>query len=76
MFSNYSFITEYWPLFMHGLVTTIELAVISIVLGLLLGIALAVMKMSKANLLSLIAKTYIGFIGTVPCQVYTLNNKN
>ena len=69
MFSNYSFITEYWPLFIHGLVTTIELAVISIVLGLLLGITLAVMKMSKANLLSLIAKTYIGFIRNTPLLV-------
>lgn len=69
MLESYSFIGKYWGLFLKGVGITIELAIISIVLGLILGILLALMKRSKIKIVSLIAKMYIGFIRDTPLLV-------
>jgi len=69
MFQGYSFIGKYWGLFLKGMGITIELAVISIVLGLILGVILSLMKRSKIKIISLIAKMYIGFIRDTPLLV-------
>ncbi|MQS76009.1 amino acid ABC transporter permease [Companilactobacillus halodurans] len=69
---NYSFLGNYWQLFVRGVVVTVELAIISIILGFLLGIILAIMKRSKIWIISLLAKAYIGFIRDTPLliQIY------
>ncbi|GAX03353.1 amino acid ABC transporter substrate-binding and permease protein [Secundilactobacillus pentosiphilus] len=69
MLQSYSFIGKYWGLFLKGMVITIELAVISIILGLILGVILSLMKRSKVKVISLIAKMYIGFIRDTPLLV-------
>lgn len=69
MLQSYSFIGKYWGLFLKGMVVTIELAVISIILGLILGVILSLMKRSKVKVISLIAKMYIGFIRDTPLLV-------
>ncbi|WP_137598050.1 amino acid ABC transporter permease [Paucilactobacillus kaifaensis] len=69
MFENYSFLARYWSLFVKGVETTIELAVISIVFGLILGIILALMKRAKNWVIAILAKMYIGFIRDTPLLV-------
>lgn len=69
MLESYSFIGKYWGLFLKGVGITIELAIISIVLGLFFGIILALMKRSKIKVVALIAKMYIGFIRDTPLLV-------
>ncbi|WEV40049.1 amino acid ABC transporter permease [Lactobacillus sp. ESL0684] len=69
MLQSFSFLSKYWVLFLTGVKVTIELAVISIILGLILGIIVALMKRSQIKLVSVIAKMYIGFIRDTPLLV-------
>ena len=69
MFDNYNFLDKYWSLFLQGVEVTIVLAVISILLGLVLGILVALLKMSKIKPVSLLASMYVGFIGDTPLLV-------
>lgn len=66
---SFSFLSKYWTFFISGIYITIALAVISIVFGSILGIALALMKRSRIKAVSLIAKGYIGFIRDTPLLV-------
>ena len=69
MFDNYNFLDKYWSLFFQGVEVTIVLAVISILLGLVLGILVALLKMSKIKPVSLLASMYVGFIRDTPLLV-------
>lgn len=69
MFGNYVFLNKYGLIFLQGCKVTIELAIISIILGLLFGIVLSIMKMSSTKIVSWIAKLYIGFIRDTPLLV-------
>ncbi len=69
MFDNYDFLDKYWSLFLQGVEVTIVLAVISILLGLVLGILVALLKMSKIKPVSLLASMYVGFIRDTPLLV-------
>lgn len=69
MFDNYNFLDKYWSLFLQGVEVTIVLAVISILLGLVLGILIALLKMSKIKPVSLLASMYVGFIRDTPLLV-------
>ena len=69
MFDNYHFLDKYWSLFLQGVEVTIVLAVISILLGLVLGILVALLKMSKIKPVSLLASMYVGFIRDTPLLV-------
>lgn len=69
MLQSYSFLGRYWSMFLKGVQVTIELAIISIVFGLILGIVLALMKRSRIKIISIIAKMYIGFIRDTPLLV-------
>lgn len=55
-----------------GVEVTIELAIVSIILGTALGIMLAMAKRSKVWILSLLSKAFIGFIRDTPllAQIY------
>ncbi|MBC6388607.1 amino acid ABC transporter permease [Lactobacillus kunkeei] len=70
--SSFSFMSQYWMMFVQGVITTIELAIISIVFGFIIGIVLAILKKSKYSILSIFAKAYIGFIRDTPLliQIY------
>ncbi|MCT3391430.1 amino acid ABC transporter permease [Lentilactobacillus hilgardii] len=66
---SFSFLEQYWKFFVYGLYITVALAIISIVLGTILGVILAMMKRSRFKLVSIIAKAYIGFIRDTPLLV-------
>ncbi len=74
LLSNFSFLPQYWKLYLDGVVVTLELSVISIILGAILGAALTGMHASRFKLFSLIARTYIGIIRDTPLlvQVYVV----
>lgn len=71
-FSGFSFFKNYWQFFVTGVEVTIELAIVSIILGTVLGIMLAMAKRSKVWILSLLSKAFIGFIRDTPllAQIY------
>ena len=69
MLDNYNFLDKYWSLFLQGVEVTIVLAVIAILLGLVLGILVALLKMSKIKPVSLLASMYVGFIRDTPLLV-------
>lgn len=72
IFSDFSFLKNYWQFFVTGVEVTIELAIVSIILGTVLGIMLAMAKRSKVWILSLLSKAFIGFIRDTPllAQIY------
>jgi polar amino acid transport system permease protein len=57
---------------LRGLVITLELTAISMTVGILLGIVLAVMRLSKSSLLSSISWVYIWFFRGTPVLVQLL----
>ncbi|GAF37715.1 hypothetical protein [Lentilactobacillus farraginis] len=57
---SFSFLGQYWKFFVNGLYITVALAIISIILGTILGVVLTMMKRSKVKVISIIAKAYIG----------------
>ena len=57
---------------LHGLLTTIELTVISMVIGVVLGITIAVMRLSPNRVLSGSAWTYTWFFRGTPVLVQIL----
>lgn len=71
-FSGFSFLKNYWQFFVTGVEVTIELAIVSIILGTVLGIMLAMAKRSRVWILRLLSKAFIGFIRDTPllAQIY------
>lgn len=59
-----------WPMLVTGLLNTVNIAVISIVLGVLVGLALAVLKLSPRRILSLPATAFIEFYRNTPPIVH------
>lgn len=59
-----------WPMLATGLLNTVNIAVISIVLGVLVGLALAVLKLSPRRVLSLPATAFIEFYRNTPPIVH------
>jgi arginine/lysine/histidine transport system permease protein len=66
---NFSFFGEYYSYFITGTINTILLAFFTVLLGVLIGIVLALMKTSKNKLLRFIASTYIEIIRGTPLLV-------
>ncbi len=61
-----------WKLLLEGLGVTLEITCAAIVMGTILGVILAFMKMSKIKLFRGIAKTYIEIIRGTPTTVQLL----
>jgi len=72
LLKNYSFITEYFPYYMDGLKYTLYVSLLSVLIGMMLGILFAMMKLSKNKVLQVISSCYINFIRGTPMliQVY------
>ena len=69
---SFSFLTEYFPLFIEGLLWTLLIALLAVVFGVILGSILCFMKKSKFIILKIIANIYIEIIRGTPVllQVY------
>lgn len=63
---NFSDLLPYTDVFVHGLITTIELTILSTVLGLILGAAFAAARQYGAKWLSNIIAAYVELIRNTP----------
>jgi polar amino acid transport system permease protein len=57
---------------LHGIVVTLELTVLSMIVGIVLGVILAIMRLSHSRLLSATAWTYTWFFRGTPVYVQIL----
>lgn len=67
--SQINFIKTFLPAYLKGAGVTIKLSLIGVILGLTIGIVLALMKISKNKLLKFIASAYIEIVRGTPMLV-------
>jgi polar amino acid transport system permease protein len=66
---NFSLVGEFIPFLVKAAVVTIQLSLVSIIVGLVLGLVIALMRISKIKVLSYIAQFYIWIIRGTPMLV-------
>ncbi|MBV7276962.1 amino acid ABC transporter permease [Clostridium sp. PL3] len=66
---DFSFLSKYYMFFINGVKYTIFLAFFAVLIGVVLGIFLALMRLSKKKILNVIAAAYIEFIRGTPILV-------
>ncbi|MDO8428239.1 MAG: amino acid ABC transporter permease [Candidatus Diapherotrites archaeon] len=66
---DFGIVVMHWPVFLNGLITTFFLSVITIFLGTVLGILLALAKRSKTKYFSTPASAWIDFFRIMPILV-------
>lgn len=66
---DFSFLTEYYMFYVKGVQSTILLSVFTILLGIVIGVFLALMKLSRFRLARIVAASYIEFIRGTPVLV-------
>jgi len=66
---NFSFLPKYYPFFIVGAKNTVLLAFFTVALGVVLGVLLALMKISKNKLFNFISTLYIEIIRGTPLLV-------
>ncbi|CAM5397019.1 MULTISPECIES: amino acid ABC transporter permease [Niallia] len=71
---SFSFLEQYYPYFLTGIYITILLAVIAVVLGTILGIALTLLRRSRFKVVKIIGDIYVEFIRGTPllAQIYII----
>lgn len=66
---DFSFLKDYYMFFLEGAKITILLAIITIIFGVMFGVLLALMRISRNPILKAISATYIEFIRGTPIMV-------
>lgn len=66
---DFSFLPKYYLFFIDGVKFTIFLAFFTVLIGFMLGVLLALMRLSNKKILNIIAATYIEFIRGTPILV-------
>lgn len=66
---NFDFLPKYYLFFLNGAKFTLLLAFFTVLFGVLLGLLLAIMRISKSKFFNLIATAYIEFIRGTPVLV-------
>ena len=66
---KFDFLSTYWPFYVEGLKITIIFSIFAVIFGIILGIALALMKLSKLRVLRGVAVSYINFVRGTPILV-------
>ena len=64
--------TTYWPYFWNGIKTTLIIAGVSIFFGMILGILLALMRLTDNPILKFLATAYIEFVRGTPLMIQVL----
>lgn len=73
---DFSFLTNFWQYFTSGTLVTILISIITIILGTLIGVLFALMKLSKFSPLRWIANVYIELFRGTPMLVQILIGYN
>lgn len=66
---DFSFLSRYYPMYITGTLNTLALAFFTLLLGVVFGVLLALMRLSKNPILKGIASSYIEFIRGTPLLV-------
>lgn len=66
---DFSFLSKYYMFFIDGVKFTVVIAFFAVLFGVMLGVILALMKLSKKKILNLIATAYVEFIRGTPVLV-------
>jgi polar amino acid transport system permease protein len=66
---DFSLVKEYIPFLLKASVTTLEIAILSLILGLIMGIVIVIMKISKYKLLSWFSDFYVWVLRGTPLLV-------
>lgn len=66
---DFNLVTKFIPFMLKATIVTLELSVVSIFIGLILGLFIALMKISSIKVLSLIADFYLWIIRGTPMLV-------
>lgn len=69
---NFTFLPKYFMYFVDGTAITIMISLITIVLGTIIGVVMALLKMSKSKILSFIANAYIEILRGTPMLIQIL----
>lgn len=71
---DFSFLSKYYMFFFNGAKFTLVLAIFTVVFGVLLGVILALMRISNNKLLNFLGTAYVEFIRGTPVlvQVYLI----
>ncbi|MFC0216710.1 amino acid ABC transporter permease [Paenibacillus chartarius] len=71
---DFSFLQEYWSFFLKGAQWTIVLSIFTVFFGVILGVVLALMRLSKVKVVKFLASAYIEFIRGTPLlvQIYLI----
>lgn len=66
---KFEFLTTYWPFYIEGLKITIIYSISAVIFGIILGVMLALMKLSKLKVFKAFAVSYINFVRGTPILV-------
>ncbi|HKL87082.1 MAG TPA: amino acid ABC transporter permease [Treponemataceae bacterium] len=66
---NFHFLTKYWSYYLIGAKNTILLALLAVVIGVLIGMILAIFRVGKNRPLQFLATAYVEFIRGTPLLV-------
>ena len=66
---NFSFLPKYLPYFVHGTLATLIISVLTVILGSIVGLFVALLKLSKNKLLKAIASVYVEIIRGTPAML-------
>ncbi len=66
---DFSFLSRYYPMYITGTLNTLALAFFTLILGVVFGVVLALMRLSKNPVLRGFASSYIEFIRGTPLLV-------
>lgn len=66
---DFSFLKDYYSFFLIGAKNTILLALFAVMLGVIIGVTLALMRLSNSKILKIISTAYIEFIRGTPTLV-------
>lgn len=69
MIENFSFLSDYFPLYISGTITTIVISLFTVLFGTIIGIVFGLMKLSKIKIVKAIASTYIEIVRGTPVIV-------
>ncbi|GBF74293.1 hypothetical protein PA598K_02629 [Paenibacillus sp. 598K] len=69
---NFSFLSEHWPAFLSAAWTTLQLSAVGVILGTILGVLFALMRISTITPLKFLASAYIEIIRGTPMVVQIL----
>ncbi|KRM10756.1 amino acid ABC transporter permease [Paucilactobacillus suebicus] len=76
----FSWLGQYYPLFLDGTALTVIISIIGVALGILLGLLLVLMRLSRIRIFQWISRIYVSIVRGTPSMIqvmliyYTLSN--